>query len=290
MERILVTGGKGMLGTAIAERFPSDEAELLLLDLPELDVTADEIVGDQMRAWRPDLAVHCAAMTDVDGCETDPEAARRVNELGTEIVAAQCAARGCPLIHLSTDIVFDGEKTTPYVEEDPPAPISVYGRSKLRAEEHVRRLVGNHYIVRTAWTFAPWGHNFVRSILRVARERGELSVVDDQVGSPTYAPDLAEGLWRLSRTQAFGTYHMTNSGVVSRYQFAREILARAGMADVPVRPIKSAELNQPAARPASSALASDRLSQVGIPPLRAYQEALTECIERLKLDDSGDAT
>jgi len=285
MKRVLVTGGKGMLGTAIAERFPSEEAELLLLDLPEFDVTDGEAVRDQVRAWRPDLAVHCAAMTDVDGCETDPEAARRVNEVGTEIVAAQCAAHGCPLIHISTDFVFDGEKATPYVEDDPPRPISVYGRSKLRAEGHVRRLVGNHYIVRTAWTFAPWGHNFVLSILRLARDRGELAVVDDQVGSPTYAPDLADGLWRLSRTPAFGTYHMTNSGIVSRYRFAREALARAGMADVPVRAIKSAELNQPAARPAFSALASDRLSQIGIPPLRPYQEALSECLDRLKSTD-----
>jgi dTDP-4-dehydrorhamnose reductase len=285
MKRILVTGGKGMLGTAIAERFPSDEAELLLLDLPQFDVTDHGAVRDRMEAWRPDLVIHCAAMTDVDGCETDPEAAQRVNELGAETVAAQCAAHGCSMMHISTDFVFNGKKTTPYVEDDPPAPISVYGWSKLRAEEHAGRLVRRHYIVRTAWTFAPWGHNFVRSILRLAKERGELRVVDDQAGSPTYAPDLADGLWRLSQTEAFGTYHMTNSGVVSRYRFAREILSLAGMSDVPISPIKSEELNQAAARPAFSALASNRLSRIGIRPLRAYQDALAECMDRLKLDD-----
>jgi len=130
--------------------------------------------------------------------------------------------------------------------------------------------------VRTAWTFAPWGHNFVRSILRNARERPELRVVDDQLGSPTYAPDLAEGLWSLIATGAYGTYHMTNQGVVSRYDFAREILAAAGLSHVPVVAIKSAELNQPAKRPAYSALANTKL-----PPLRPYREALADCLARL---------
>jgi dTDP-4-dehydrorhamnose reductase len=289
MQRILVTGGKGMLGTAIAERFPRDEAKLLLLDLPEFDVTEPEAVGDRIGTSRPDLVIHCAAMTDVDGCETNPDAAFRVNSLGTENVAAGCAAAGCPLVHISTDFVFDGRKTTPYTEDDAPAPISVYGSSKLRAEEAVRRRLPRHFIVRTAWSFAPWGRNFVRTILRLARERGELRVVDDQVGSPTYTPDLADGLWRLSRSQAFGTYHMTNGGVVSRHWFAREILSLAGMGEVPIAPIASDDLDQPARRPAYSALASDRLQKIGVPPLRPYQEALTECVERLREQDQGEA-
>ena len=281
MKRVLVTGGKGMLGRAIAERL-TDKVDLLLVDVDELDVADREAVGQRFADFRPELVMHCAAMTDVDGCETDPEAARRVNEQGTEAVACACAASGCPLVHISTDFVFDGSTDRPYVEDEPPSPISVYGKSKLRAEEHVRRLVSHHYIVRTAWSFAPWGHNFVLSILRFARERGELKVVDDQVGSPTYTPDLAEGLCRLSRTESFGTYHMTNSGVVSRYGFACEILSLAGMGHVPVQPISSRDLNQPAARPAYSALASNRLAAAGLAPLRPYREALAECVERLE--------
>lgn len=290
MQRTLITGGRGMLGTAIAERFPGDETELLLLDLPEFDVANRHVVHDRVAAWRPNLVIHCAALTDVDGCERDPEAARRVNALGTEIVAAECAAVGCPLLHISTDFVFDGLKETPYLEDDPPAPINVYGSTKLRAEESVRRALPYHFIVRTAWSFAPWGRNFVQAILRLARELGELRVVADQVGSPTYTPDLADGLWRLSRTGAFGTYHMTNAGVVSRYQFAREITALAGMGQVPVTPIGSEELNQPAKRPAYSALASNRLQRIGVPPLRPYQEALAECVDRLRQSGQGDVT
>jgi len=266
-----------MLGTAIARCFPSSEAELLLLDLPELDVTRPETVRTPMRSFRPEVVIHCAAMTNVDGCETDPAAAYRVNAYGTFVLAAECAELHLPLIYISTDYVFDGEKDAPYAEGDPPSPISTYGWSKLLGEEIVSRLVARHCIVRAAWTFAPWGHNFVRSILRAAREQPELQVVDDQVGSPTYAPDLAEGLWRLLTPQAQGMLHLTNAGAVSRYQYAREIVAAAGL-EVPVRPIKSADLNQPARRPAYAPLVSTRLAELGIAPLRPYQEALAECV------------
>ena len=287
VKHVLVTGGRGMLGTAVAQRFPSSEAELLLLDLPELDVTRPETVAPPLHSFRPDVVIHCAAMTNVDGCETDPNAAYRVNAYGTFVLAAECAERQVPLIYISTDFVFDGQRDGPYTEGDPPSPISTYGWSKLLGEEVVSRLVARHCIVRTAWTFAPWGHNFVRSILRAARERPELQVVDDQVGSPTYAPDLAEGLWRLTAAQAEGTFHLTNAGAVSRYEFAREIVAAAGL-DVPVRPIKSADLNHPARRPAFAPLVSSRLADLGLAPLRPYQEALAECVALIKAR-GGDA-
>jgi dTDP-4-dehydrorhamnose reductase len=280
VKHILVTGGRGMLGTAVAQRFPSREAELLLLDLPELDVTRPETVRAPLRRFRAEAVVHCAAMTDVDGCETDPNAAYRINAYGTFVLAVECAEARVPLVYLSTDFVFDGQKGSAYAEDDEPSPINTYGWSKLAGEEIVRRLVARHCIVRTAWTFAPWGHNFVRSILRVARERPELEVVDDQVGSPTYAPDLAEGLWRLIAAEAQGTFHLTNPGVVSRCQFARDIVAAAGL-EVPVRPIKSADLKQPARRPQFAPLASTRLAAVGMGPLRPYREALAECVTRI---------
>jgi dTDP-4-dehydrorhamnose reductase len=281
MKRILVTGGRGMLGRAIGERFPPDQTELLLPDLPDFDVTQPETVAGLLAVFAPEVVVHCAAMTDVDGCERDPDAAHRVNRDGSAIVAKACRERGVPLVYVSTDFVFDGTKGEPYSEHDVPRPLSVYGWSKLRGEEAVRGTLAEHCIVRTAWTFAPWGHNFVRSILRAARERPELRVVDDQVGSPTYAPDLAEGIWRLIAAEARGTIHLTNAGTVSRYDFAREIVAEAGL-DVPVRPIRSADLDQPARRPAHAPLVSTRLATLGLPPLRPYREALRECVAAIK--------
>ena len=282
MKRILVTGGRGMLGTAIARRCPRDEAELLPLDLPEFDVTDPDAVRERMAASQPELVIHCAALTDVDACETDPSRALAVNATAALDLARECAARHVPMVYVSTDFVFDGDRREPYTEEDPTHPISVYGETKLAGEAHTRATLAEHTIVRTAWTFAPWGRNFVRSILRAAREKPELRVVDDQVGSPTYAPDLADGLWRLIATGAYGAYHLTNQGVVSRYEFARQILVAAGLGDVPVIRIKSAELNQPARRPSFSALVSVRLPAIGLPLLRPYREALAECVAEIQ--------
>jgi len=268
MERVLITGAKGMLGRALREQRPS-EYEVLAVDVEEVDVTSLPDVRRCFSGFAPEAVIHCAAMTDVDGCEADPDAAHRVNVEGTRNVIGSCGA--ARLIHISTDFVFDGRRDTPYAEDDPPAPISVYGRTKLAAEECVRQRAGSDAIVRTA--FAPWGRNFVRSILRAAREKGRLRVVADQVGSPTYAPDLAAALWQLVATNQRGVFHLVNSGTVSRYDFAREILAGAGLSHVPVEPILSVELSQPAARPAYSALANTRL-----PALRHYREALAECL------------
>jgi len=273
MTRILITGGKGMLGRALLEQRPSG-LTVLAVDVDELDVASPDAVRLCLRDFGPDAVIHCAAMTDVDGCETDPDAAQRANAEASANVAGACGDT-VRIVAVSTDFVFDGRRTEPYHEDDPPAPISVYGRTKLAGEGRVRALARNHAVVRTAWTFAPWGRNFVLSILRAAREKGRLRVVDDQVGSPTYAPDLAGALWRLVATDERGTFHLTNSGVVSRYDFAREIVAAAGMTHVPVEPIKSADLAQPAARPAYSALANTRL-----PALRHYREALADCIAR----------
>ncbi|MBM3474519.1 MAG: dTDP-4-dehydrorhamnose reductase [Armatimonadetes bacterium] len=273
MNRILITGAKGMLGRALMEQRPS-QYDVLGVDVEEVDVTSVRDVRRCLAGFRPDAVIHCAAMTDVDGCETDPDSARRINVEGTRNVVEACG--DARLIHVSTDFVFDGRRTTPYAEDDLPAPIGVYGSTKLAAEDCVREAAPDHAIVRTAWTFAPWGRNFVLSILRAAREQGRLRVVADQVGSPTYAPDLAAALWRLVAADRGGTFHLVNSGVVSRYDFAREVVIAAGMGDVPVEPITSAELNQPAMRPPYSALANTKL-----PALRHYREALADCVARL---------
>ena len=274
MQRVLITGGHGMLGTALRECRP-DDCQLLVVDLEELDVAAPDAVNRCFAEFAPRVVIHCAAMTDVDGCERDPTAAERTNVQGTANVAAACG-ESVRLVHISTDFVFDGRARRPYHEGDPAAPVNVYGRTKLAAEERVRELAPNHAIARTAWTFAPWGRNFVRAILQAAREHGHLRVVDDQVGSPTYAPDSAVAIWQLAAVDARGVFHVVNSGVVSRHEFAREIVAAAGMAHVPVEPIGSADLAQPAQRPAFSALANTRL-----PALRPYREALRDCVARL---------
>jgi dTDP-4-dehydrorhamnose reductase len=262
-----------MLGRALRERLP-EGVEALFVDLDELDVTDSGAVAAAVADFGPGTVLHCAAMTDVDGCETDPERARLVNVEGTRNVASACGDR-VRLVHVSTDFVFEGEAGRPYDEEAATAPISEYGRTKLEAERLVRGLCPNHAIARTAWTFAPWGRNFVRSILRAARERGSLRVVTDQVGSPTYALDSAEALWRLASSEARGTFHVVNSGIVSRCEFAREICMAAGLTDVAIEPIRSADLGQPARRPAYSALANTKL-----PPLRDYHEALADCLRR----------
>ncbi|MGQ9729785.1 MAG: dTDP-4-dehydrorhamnose reductase [Candidatus Zipacnadales bacterium] len=275
MSRVLITGGKGMLGRALSECVPPCH-DSWFVARDELDITDVGAVQALFAEFRPHLVLHCAALTNVDGCETDPQAAERVNVQGTEHVARACGTTA-RLVYISTDFVFDGRRTEPYTEDDLPAPLSVYGHTKLEGEKRVRTLAPNHVIVRTAWTFAPWGHNFVLSILRAARERGYLRVVDDQVGSPTYALDLANALWTLAEERTTGVYHITNTGAVSRYELAKEIISLAGMSDIPIEPIKSVELNQPARRPAYSALASKRRL-----PLRPYGEALAECIRRIQ--------
>ncbi len=283
MRRVLITGGKCMLGRSLVERI-GDEAEVLAVDIDEINVTNEKATRRCVEEFRPDLVIHCAALTDVDKCEDDPDVVYLVNAQAPQLLASLCAESGAAMVQVSTDFVFDGKGSEPYTEDSPTSPISVYGASKLDGEERVRAKLAEHFIVRTAWTFAPWGHNFVRSIIRAAKERGALTVVDDQVGCPTYAPDLADGIWRLAATTAYGTYHMTNAGIVSRLQFARDIVAAAGLSNVPVDPIKSADLNQPAARPAYAPLASVNLPKAGIAPLRPYAEALAECINRLPAD------
>lgn len=277
MTRVLVTGGKGMLGRALVERRPP-KVEILAVDVDELDVTSAAAVRACFADFSPQAVIHCAALTDVDGCETDPEAARLVNVEGTQNIATACG-HTIRLIHISTDFVFDGQKNAPYAEDDPPRPINAYGASKLAAEERVLTLAANYAIVRTAWTFAPWGRNFVLAILEAARKTRHLRVVADQTGSPTYALDLAGALWQLLAQERRGTFHLVNSGVVSRYEFAREIVEAASLGDVTIQPIRSADLSQPALRPSYSALANTKL-----PPLRHYRQALVDCLARISAE------
>lgn len=286
--RVLVTGACGMLGRLVCAALdgrhmviPTDVVE----GCERMDIADTNSVFDTLNRFRPELVIHCAAMTDVDGCERDPDAAFKVNAVGTWNLACACASIDCAIAYVSTDYVFDGEKGEPYTEFDSPNPTSAYGASKYAGEVAVRELCGRHYIVRTSWVFAPHGKNFPLTILKVADARikaGEtdkpLTVVADQVGCPTYAKDLAEFLAALAGSPLYGTYHYTNSGRCSWYEFAKTILQKAGLTGIEVVPIKSEDWPTPTKRPKYSALRHYRMELLGRDGARPWEDAVTEFI------------
>ena len=247
------------------------------IDLPEHDITRLDIV-DTVAAFRPDLIIHGAAITNVDGCEADPHLAYRVNVIGTRNLALAAQRCACPIIYISTDYVFDGAQDAPYWETDTPHPLSVYAATKLAGEQLVRELAPKHYVTRIAWLYGDSPRNFCQTVLHLAREKGELTMVTDEVGSPTYAPDVAHALTLLAPTGAYGTYHLTNSGVCSRYEWAVATLELAGLSHVPVHP---AQGYQRAARvPKHVALINAFGAAIGI-TMRPWREALAEYIATL---------
>jgi dTDP-4-dehydrorhamnose reductase len=230
----------------------------------------------------PDWLVNCAGYTSVDQAETDPEAARLANAIGPEHLAAAARRAGVRLLHLSSDYVFDGRAARPYREDDPPAPLSVYGRTKLAGEQAVQTVLpGAHLIVRTQWLFGVGGPNFVATILRLARERPRLEVVNDQRGHPTYAADLATALWRLVACDARGVVHCANEGVATWFDVARATTAAAGLA-TPVAPCATSDLPRPAQRPAYSVLDCTRCATLLGASLRSWREPLGEYVRLLR--------
>lgn len=246
--------------------------ELVLVDLPELDITDAAAVGALFERERPQACINCAAWTDVDGAETRRELARAVNVDGAGNLARAAAELGAPLLHVSTDYVFDGSPPLdgegfprPYVESDPTGPRSVYGETKLEGERQVLAASAEHTVVRTAWLYGLAGRNFVETMLRMANERGEVSVVIDQIGSPTWSGHLAPALLGLLERGVAGLAHLTGGGEVSWYDFAREIFRQAEVR-CEVQPITSAKMSRPAPRPAWSALDSERAEVLPMPP------------------------
>jgi dTDP-4-dehydrorhamnose reductase len=271
--RVLVTGAGGQLGLELAEILPGRGHETVALSRTELDVADPDTAEEAVGTYSPDLVVNAAAFTNVDGCETQTDLAYAVNALGPRNLAQACERLGCALLHVSTNYVFDGKGDRPYEPFDIPRPISAYGRTKLAGEELVKHLTNRWYIVRSAGVYGR-GHNFVRTMLRVAAERDVLKVKDDEFISPTYALDLAVGIARIAEAGRYGLYHLTNAGSCSWYEFTREIF-RLAEVDVEVVPIPGSEYPLPAARPANGVLSSP-----GGFELRHWEEALADYLER----------
>lgn len=267
--RIAITGARGQLGTSLQDVLASED--VIPLNRPEYEITDSDVIS-AIASLAPEVVIHAAAMTNVDDCERDPDKAYQVNALGAQNVALACQKCDAAMVYVSTDYVFDGQKGEPYLEFDEPNPISVYGRSKLAGERYVQTLLCKFYIVRTAWLYSRTGDNFVKKVLRLAEERDELSVVTKEVGSPTYAPDLAAAIAQLIQYPLYGVYHLTNEGCCSRYEFTKKILELAGKGDFPIHPIE--EYHRPAKPPAYAPLRNFcAATQLGI-TLRPWQGAL----------------
>lgn len=275
--RILLTGHKGQLGRTLLPRLESHT--IVGVDLPEHDITDREDFNTLAHDFHPDLIVHPAAMTDVDGCARNPELAYRVNGMGTQNVALTALEVGAELLTVSTNEVFDGIATEPYHEWAVRYPINPYGRSKLAAEWYTQNLLSRFYIVRTAWLYAPGGRNFPHRIIELADDLGGLRVVTDEVGNPTYVEDLAEAIVRLIQTHAYGIYHFVNEGAASRHEFAREILRLSGREEVHVEPITLAEFRRASTPPPYAPLANNAGAALGI-RLRPWEEALEDFLAR----------
>jgi dTDP-4-dehydrorhamnose reductase len=270
--KLLITGANGMLASDVRRVAQAAGHQLVLVDLPELDITDEPAVGSFFERERPAAVINCAAWTDVDGAETKRAQAQAVNADGAGNLARAAAGLAIPLLHLSTDYVFDGAapldaagRPRPYLESDPTAPQSVYGSSKLDGERQVLAASPRHTVVRTAWLYGVDGPNFVATMLRLASERDAVQVVDDQVGSPTWSGHLAPALIGLLERQVNGLVHLTGAGAVSWNGFAREIFRQAEV-DCQVEPATSEQMARPAPRPAYSVLESERDDVLAMPP------------------------
>lgn len=286
--RIALIGSSGMLARKVREMAPTG-SEVQGYDLPEFDVTDRVQVLAEIERLQPEVIINCAAFTNVDGCEIEEELATRVNGLGPGYLAEAAKAVGALLVHISTDYVFDGLKTTPYREEDPVGPVSAYGRSKLVGEQAIQASgLERYFIVRTSWLYGPGGKNFVETILRLAAEQNELRVVADQFGTPTYTGDLAQAVYNLlslaDKPQAFGVYHVSNLGECSWYEFATEIVAQVKLRGEPLRvkevvPIRTHEFPLPAARPAYSVFSKDKYRAATGATVPVWQLSLNQYLQ-----------
>jgi dTDP-4-dehydrorhamnose reductase len=281
MSRILVIGAKGMLGRDLVEvlRSSSRNDEVIGWDFEDIDIREEQSTIAKIERNYPEIVINVAAFTDVDGCESNEEKVFATNAEGMRHVALGALRCRAKVVYLSTDYVFDGKKRGPYLENDPPNPLNVYGRSKWKGEQYVQELVENSLIIRTQWLYGRYGNNFVTSILRQASEKRVLSIVNDQIGSPTYTADLSKAISVLIQCDVKGIFHVANSDLCTWYTFGQAILKLAGIVGVKIIPISSKELGRPAIRPSYSVLSTQKLKREIGTMLRPWSEALKDYLQ-----------
>lgn len=272
--KVLVTGVKGQLGHDVMNELASRGIEGVGVDVEEMDITDAKACETVMNEVKPDAVIHCAAYTAVDAAEDNLELCRKVNAEGTRNIAKMCKALDIKMMYISTDYVFNGGGERPWEPDDHREPLNVYGLTKYEGEISVEQNVGKYFIVRIAWVFGVNGKNFIKTMLRLGKEKGAVSVVDDQIGSPTYTYDLARLLVDMIQTEKYGRYHATNEGLCSWYEFACEIFRQAGMTDVKVTPVDSAGFPAKAKRPRNSRMSKEKLTENGFERMPAWQDAL----------------
>lgn len=287
--KILVIGKNGQLARSLVAAKKPDGLDLVAVGRPEMDLAVPETLAPALDHYAPDVVVNAAAHTAVDKAESEPEVAHAINAAAPGLVAGACTRRGIPLIHISTDYVFDGSQGTPYCEGDPVAPLGVYGRTKLEGERRVAAACEQHVILRTAWVVSPHGHNFVKTMLRLAATRSVIDVVDDQWGSPTYAPHLATAILTIAhahlakggKAPPWGIYHAAGTGEATWCELARTVFAQSADIGGPraeVRPITTAEYPTSARRPANSRLDCTKLERTFDVRLPDWRMGIAECV------------
>ena len=281
--RYLVTGVKGQIGYDVVKELEKKGHTAIGVDREEMDITKEEQVRSVMEQTKFDGVFHCAAYTAVDRAEDEVEICRQINVNGTKYLAQVCKEQNIPMIYLSTDYVFHGQGEhfwKPDGEEI--APLNVYGQTKYEGEEVVKQLLEKYFIVRISWVFGLNGNNFIKTMLRLGKERGAVQVVNDQIGSPTYTKDLAKLLVAMIETKQYGTYHATNEGICSWYEFACEIFKQAGMKEVQVTPVASDAFPVKAKRPFNSRMSKEKLKKNGFERLPSWQDALQRYLKELE--------
>ncbi len=278
--KILVTGVGGQLGYDVMKVLHQRKIDCLGADIKDFDITDAAATARFIEDYAPDTVIHCSAYTAVDRAEEEADLCRRVNVEGTRNIARVCRQLSARMVYVSTDYVFPGFGDRFYEVNDPTGPATVYGKTKLGGEDAVKALLDRYFIVRVSWVFGKNGNNFVKTMLRLGRERSEVSVVDDQIGSPTYTADLAPVLCDLVQTEKYGVYHVTNEGVCSWADFAAEIF-RLGGCTARVKPIPSSQYPAKAPRPLNSRLSKKSLLEAGFAPLPYWQDALARYLKEI---------
>lgn len=277
--KVFVTGVKGQLGHDVVNELEKRGHTAIGADIEEMDITDKAAVQQVITQAAPEAVIHCAAYTAVDAAEEQEDLCRRVNSLGTENIAEVCKKLNCKLMYISTDYVFNGQGTRPWEPEDEREPLNVYGQTKYEGELAVEALE-KYFIVRIAWVFGVNGKNFIKTMLNLGRTRDNLTVVDDQIGSPTYTYDLARLLVDMIETEKYGCYHVTNEGQCSWYEFACEIFKKAGI-EVTVSPVSSSQYSAKAKRPQNSRMDKSKLTKMGFELLPPWQDALERYLKEI---------